>query len=252
MDKVCQFYVILGNKDYQGKNDGNVYINATGVRDINLIKDAIFKYYHKKSKENIKVSNRIIFLLPDSSLDAQCQMIIDQLHLVGEIQYFSKMVEKTVPLESNVLNSSTVSSSKEKVEDATSSVVGKNESVSNMVDSVDSVPQNTLEEVREKIEENSLEKEEKDKYSSAPLKDNIYRGDVDNSILNKKKDEQNNEMYAKNSATYMGYNPTLINNNVHSIVGNHRKSAFISLPVIVFILSAVLLIASIVILFVLD
>lgn len=252
MDKVCQFYVILGNKDYQGKNDGNVYINATGVRDINLIKDAIFKYYHKKSKENIKVSNRIIFLIPDSSLDAQCQMIIDQLHLVGEIQYFSKMVEKTVPLESNVLNSSTVSSSKEKVEDATSSVVGKNESVSNMVDSVDSVPQNTLEEVREKIEENSLEKEEKDKYSSAPLKDNIYRGDVDNSILNKKKDEQNNEMYAKDSATYMGYNPTLINNNVHSIVGNHRKSAFISLPVIVFILSAVLLIASIVILFVLD
>lgn len=252
MDKVCQFYVILGNKDYQGKNDGNVYINATGVRDINLIKDAIFKYYHKKSKENIKVSNRIIFLIPDSSLDAQCQMIIDQLHLVGEIQYFSKMVEKTVPLESNVLNSSTVSSSKEKVEDVTSSVVGKNESVSNMVDSVDSVPQNTLEEVREKIEENSLEKEEKDKYSSALLKDNIYRGDVDNSILNKKKDEQNNEMYAKDSATYMGYNPTLINNNVHSIVGNHRKSAFISLPVIVFILSAVLLIASIVILFVLD
>ena len=252
MDKVCQFYVILGNKDYQGKNDGNVYINATGVRDINLIKDAIFKYYHKKSKENIKVSNRIIFLIPDSSLDAQCQMIIDQLHLVGEIQYFSKMVEKTVPLESNVLNSSTVSSSKEKVEDVTSSVVGKNESVSNMVDSVDSVPQNTLEEVREKIEENSLEKEEKDKYSSALLKDNIYRGDVDNSILNKKKDEQNNEMYAKDSATYMGYNPTLINNNVQSIVGNHRKSAFISLPVIVFILSAVLLIASIVILFVLD
>ena len=252
MDKVCQFYIILGNKDYQVKNDGNVYINATGVRDINLIKDAIFKYYHKKSKENIKVSNRIIFLLPDSSLDAQCQMIIDQLHLVGEIQYFSKMVEKTVSLESNVLNSSTVSSSKEKVEDVTSSVVGKNESVSNMVDSVDSVPQNTLEEVREKIEESSLEKEENDKYSSAPLKDNIYRGDVDNSILNKKKDEQNNEMYEKDSATYMGYNPTLINNNVRSIVGNHRKSAFISLPVIIFILSAVLFVASIVVLFVLD
>ena len=71
-------------------------------------------------------------------------------------------------------------------------------------------------------------------------------------ILNKKKDEQNNELYAKDSAPYMGYNPTLINNNVQSIVGNHRKSAFISLPVIVFILSAVLLIASIVILFVLD
>ena len=87
MDKVCQFYIILGNKEYQGKNDGNVYINATGVRDINLIKDAIFKYYHKKSKENIKVSNRIIFLIPDSSLDAQCQMIIDQLHdSLGENQ----------------------------------------------------------------------------------------------------------------------------------------------------------------------
>ena len=254
MDKVCQFYVILGNKDYQGKNDGNVYINATGVGDINLIKDAIFKYYHKKSKENVKVSSRIIFLIPDSSLDAQCQMIIDQLHLVGEIQYLPKRVEKVVPLESNVLNSSTVSSSKEKVEDATSSIPGENWTVSHMVDSVNSIPQNTLEEVRQELEENSLEKEDKDKYSSVPLKDNIYRGDVDNSILNKKKDNQNgvSEMYAKDSATYMGYNPTLINNNVQSIVGNHRKSAFISLPVIVFILSAVLLIASIVILFVLD
>lgn len=254
MDKVCQFYIILGNKDYQGKNDGNVYINATGVGDVNLIKDAIFKYYHKKSKENVKVSSRIIFLIPDSSLDAQCQMIIDQLHLVGEIQYLPKRVEKAVPLESNVLNSSAVSSSKEKVEDATSSITGENGAVSHMVDSVNSIPQNTLEEVRQELEENSLEKEEKDKYSSVPLKDNIYRGDVDNSILNKKKDNQNgvSEMYAKDSATYMGYNPTLINNNVQSIVGNHRKSAFISLPVIVFILSAVLLIASIVILFVLD
>lgn len=254
MDKLCQFYIILGSSDFKGKNDGNVYINATGVGDINLIKDAIFKYYHKKSKENVKVSSRIIFLIPDSSLDAQCQMIIDQLHLVGEIQYLPKRAEKVVPLESNVLNSSTVSSSKEKVEDATSSIPGENGAVSHMVDSVNSIPQNTLEEVRQELEENSLEKEDKDKYSSVPLKDNIYRGDVDNSILSKKKDNQNgvSEMYAKDSATYMGYNPTLINNNVQSIVGNHRKSAFISLPVIVFILSAVLLIASIVILFVLD
>ena len=45
---------------------------------------------------------------------------------------------------------------------------------------------------------------------------------------------------------------TLINNNVHSIVGNHRKSAFISLPVIIFILSSILLVISVVILFVLD
>ena len=252
MDKFCQFYIILGNKDYQGKNDGNVYINATGVRDINLIKDAIFKYYHKKSKENIKVSNRIVFLVPDSSLDMQCQMIIEQLHLNGEIQYLPNEQKRDVSLERVISNSVDVSSAKEKVEDATSSVMGKNESVSNMVNSVGSVPQNTLEEVREKIEENSLEKEEKDKDSSAPLKDNIYRGDVENSILNKNKDGQYNEMYEKDSATYMGYNPTLINNNVHSIVGNHRKSAFISLPVIIFILSSILLVISVVILFVLD
>ena len=252
MDKVCQFYIILGNKDYQVKNDGNVYINATGVRDINLIKDAIFKYYHKKSKENIKVSSRIIFLIPDSSLDAQCQMIIDQLHLIGEIQYFPKKVETNVSLESVIPNSSVVSSSKEKLDNIANNTVVNNDVGSSQVGKVEGLPQNTLEEVREKIEENSLAREEKDKYSSAPLKDNIYRGDVDNSILNKKKDEQNNEMYEKDSATYMGYNPTLINNNVRSIVGNRRKSAFISLPVIIFILSAVLFVASIVVLFILD
>ena len=70
-----------------------------------------------------------------------------------------------------------------------------------------------------------------------------------------KKDNRREEMTDKDSATYMGYNPTLINNNVKNIVGmprQDRKAAFITLPVIIFIISALLLVASIVILFVLD
>ena len=56
------------------------------------------------------------------------------------------------------------------------------------------------------------------------------------------------------AATYMGYNPTLINNNVKTLVRtpNQGRRAFITLPVIIFIISALLLVASIVILFVLD
>lgn len=252
MDKVCQFYIILGNKEYQGKNDGNVYINATGVRDINLIKDAIFKYYHKKSKENIKVSNRIIFLLPDSSLDAQCQMIIDQLHLVGEIQYLSRPQEKIVSLDNDGSHLSEKSSSKEALKPIDDLRQESNPQAQDIP--IEQETKNTLEEVRQEIQENSSKEEENTALSSLP-KDNIYRGDIENSLLNKKENHQNRlneEMSEKDSATYMGYNPTLINNNVRSIVGNHKKSAFVSLPVIVFILSAILLIASIVILFVLD
>lgn len=252
MDKVCQFYIILGNKEYQGKNDGNVYINATGVRDINLIKDAIFKYYHKKSKENIKVSNRIIFLIPDSSLDAQCQMIIDQLHLIGEIQYLSRPQEKIVSLDNDSSHLSENSSSKEALKPIDDLRQESNPQTQDIP--IEQETKNTLEEVRQEIQENAS-KEEKNTYLSSLPKDNIYRGDIENSLLNKKENHQNrlnDEMSEKDSATYMGYNPTLINNNVRSIVGNHKKSAFVSLPVIVFILSAILLIASIVILFVLD
>lgn len=252
MDKVCQFYIILGNKEYQGKNDGNVYINATGVRDINLIKDAIFKYYHKKSKENIKVSNRIIFLIPDSSLDAQCQMIIDQLHLVGEIQYLSRPQEKIVSLDNDGSHLSEKSSSKEALKPIDDLRQESNPQAQDIP--IEKETKNTLEEVRQEIQENSSKEEKSTDLSSLP-KDNIYRGDIENSLLNKKENHQNRlneEMREKDSATYMGYNPTLINNNVRSIVGNHKKSAFVSLPVIVFILSAILLIASIVILFVLD
>lgn len=253
MDKVCQFYIILGNKEYQGKNDGNVYINATGVRDINLIKDAIFKYYHKKSKENIKVSNRIIFLIPDSSLDAQCQMIIDQLHLVGEIQYLSRPQEKIVSLGNDSYHLSENSSSKEALKPIDDLRQESNPQAQDIP--IEQETKNTLEEVRQEIQENSSKEEEKSTYLSSLPKDNIYRGDIENSLLNKKENHQNRlneEMSEKDSATYMGYNPTLINNNVRSIVGNHKKSAFVSLPVIVFILSAILLIASTVILFVLD
>ena len=69
-----------------------------------------------------------------------------------------------------------------------------------------------------------------------------------------KKDNRREEMTDKDSATYMGYNPTLINNNVKTLVRtpNQGRRAFITLPVIIFILSALLLVASIVILFVLD
>ena len=222
MDKVCQFYIILGNKEYQGKNDGNVYINATVVRDI--------------------------------SLDAQCQMIIDQLHLVGEIQYLSRPQEKIVSLDNDGSHLSEKSSSKEDLKPIDDLRQESNPQAQDIP--IEQETKNTLEEVRQEIQENSSKEEKSTDLSSLP-KDNIYRGDIENSLLNLNKKENhqnrlNEEMREKDSATYMGYNPTLINNNVRSIVGNHKKSAFVSLPVIVFILSAILLIASIVILFVLD
>ena len=252
MNKVCQFYIVLGDREYKGQNDGNVYINATGVIDVNLIRDAVFKHYHRKSKESIQVSDHIIFLVPDHSFDEQCRMIIEKLNLVGEIQYFPKKEEAVLPDEllSSLSTSNNTTDKSDLLEEKPSPEL--------------KLVENTEKDFAVKIEEEKADVDEfknsdKDVSSineSRVVKDNVYRGDVDRPILKKNGNRVGvqEEEYAKDAANYMGYNPTLINRNVKSLVksSRSRKNAFISLPVIVFILSAILLVSSVVILFVLD
>lgn len=242
--KNCQFYIILGDKNFTGKNDGNVYINATGANDIQLINKAIFNAFHKKREEGVSVANQIIFLIPEPTpefaFEEQCQMLMDKLNLVGKIQYLPKSQNLTpkVPVMPKEQEAEP-----EKPNSEINSPVHPLIKDPEIVSEEDPISQDT--------------EQAPSKNISYQPKDNIYRGDIESPMANKKYNTKGpiEEMYAKDSASYMGYNPTLINNNVKNLVrkaNQNKKAAFVTLPVIIFILSALLLIASIIILFVLD
>ena len=80
-DNNCQFYIIIGEKDFTPLNKKDVYINATGVNDINLISMAISREYKKKMsmEKPAVVSNKIIFLVPSNEYDSICEKIVNEL-----------------------------------------------------------------------------------------------------------------------------------------------------------------------------
>ena len=237
MDKLCQFYIILGSSDFKGKNDGNVYINATGANDVNLIKKAVYNAFHKKRDERVPIANHIIFLIPSDAYKEQSIKIMDELNLAGRIEY--------LPQESKVVEP--VITEEKEIADSKEEAVSVEENVVKDKVEKDEVPLVEKEVMDEKLHEgDTLVKREES------LKDNVYHGEIDNSLI--KRDVRKDEMMDKDSATYMGYNPTLINNNVKKMVRTPEKKsgAFITLPVIIFILSFILLVVSIIILFVLD
>ena len=247
MDKVCQFYIILGNKNFTGKNDGNVYINATGAQDVKLINKAIFNAFHKKRDEGVLVASHIIFLIPNDEYKEQSLKIMDELNLDGKIEYLEEKKETIIP-KIKEIPPQEVREEEKKEEN-----IGRENTSLDLDFNKETIQKEVSLSTEDTLSKRKTTEEEIPLKYSPPKQDNIYHGEIDNSLM--KKDNRREEMTDKDSATYMGYNPTLINNNVKNIVGmprQDRKAAFITLPVIIFIISALLLVASIVILFVLD
>lgn len=109
---ICQFYIIIGDKEFRPINDGNVYINATGVMDINLINSAILRAFSKKNKENIMVSNEIIFLIPSVEFMDRCQEIMTALNIRGRIEFMELREQKEVnKVEDNLKKSNDITAS---------------------------------------------------------------------------------------------------------------------------------------------
>lgn len=96
-DNNCQFYIIIGEKDFTPLNKKDVYINATGVNDINLISMAISREYKKKMSMETPavVSNKIIFLVPSYEYDSVCKKIVNELGIMYyEIKNISEYIVK--------------------------------------------------------------------------------------------------------------------------------------------------------------
>lgn len=96
-ENICQFYIILGDKDFRPLNNRDVYINATGVMDFNLISAAIGREYRKKMGEEtpVTVSNKIIFLVPNDEFYGICNEMVNRLGIMYyEIEFISEYKSK--------------------------------------------------------------------------------------------------------------------------------------------------------------
>lgn len=85
-NNICQFYVILGNKNFIAPIDNNVYINATNVKGVNELSKNIIDTYKEKAKLGIKVGSEIIFLIPDNKYKNKTEEIIKQLKVNGRVE----------------------------------------------------------------------------------------------------------------------------------------------------------------------
>lgn len=92
-ENTCQFYIIIGDKDFRPLNRRDVFINATGVMDFNLISAAIGREYRKKMVEEnpVTVSNKIIFLVPNNRFYGICNEMVNKLGIMYyEIEFISE------------------------------------------------------------------------------------------------------------------------------------------------------------------
>lgn len=91
---ICQFYIVIGDKNFVIPNDFNVYINATDITDLKVIQDEIFRLYKEKAKAGFKVSGEIIFLVGGISDSDKANEIIRRLRLNGRIEVINKVEVK--------------------------------------------------------------------------------------------------------------------------------------------------------------
>lgn len=237
--QVCQFYIILGEKEFRPPNDGNVYINATGVMDNRLIWESISRAFGKKNSERVAVASKIIFLVPDMSFFDRCNEIMNTLRIKGEVQVLPKKQEVVIPDE--VVSFVPKEEVEQQVVEENTSKVEK--VVNKSADIVD------IQEYQKRLNQRSIDsntgvvESKKDKFNYSYRPDvNIYHGEVDIPVNGRDNVKSGMEEQMKNTKVS---GKTLVKKRTNS-------AAFISLPVIIFMLSSLLLIASIVLLFVVE
>lgn len=230
-DVFCQFYIVLGNREFRAPNDGNVYINATGVLDNDLIKLAIYRAYSKKNNENIKVGSEIIFLIPSMEFQTRCQEIVLGLDIKRSKIQILPLKRVEVQSQASVIEVNNI----------------EQNSKSNNNDIVQTIDNNvSLEKVENLnvVSNSNLEQSVKSKNSYVYNPQNNFQSDF-----------EGNGSIVLGGMVSEGPVQTQTQGNVKKLVksqSTHKSAAFVSLPVIIFVLSAMLLIASLVLLYVLD
>ena len=237
-EKICQFYIVLGNHDKTFQNDEeHRFFQLKGNEDTNLIQYALAEEWKKKKKEHIKVANEIIFLVPDISFKDEVKELMDKLNCRGKFRVL-KPIKKEIKEEPK----------KEPIIETKPKEEPKEEKI---------VPPVVLEEKKELPTEPLPIKEEPDNTSDiTPIKsdykesniyhkeikeDNIYHKEVEFPNINNKKKKKEKEE-DKDVSNYMWGN----------LDKKELTSKKIDLPIIVFIISALFLIGAVVLIFVLK
>lgn len=220
-NNICQFYVIIGDSMFRGYNDGNVYINITTKYDYKEIQDEIFRVYKEKAKLGIKVASEIVFLVGGISDSERAKDVINKLRLKGRIEVIKREEKKQLV---------------EKKED-------------------DKIPE------RELVEKKEVRAEFPQTPVMPPVREDflVVENKVDNVIekernfldIDKKEEKVDNTNEVKLPDNV--YKRDIEFSNYNSYIGKpiDKKEKLNKLPLIIFIISLILFVGSVVLLFVL-
>ncbi len=254
----CQFYVVLNKGEMILPQDGNVYIDADQFQnDISKLRSAIVNAYQEKSNQHQIVNDKIIFCIPSENYRESAKVIMQEVGVTnGDIQVIPKKEEKVdrkvvtntyenannVAIGQGVLASPN-SNDLEKKEVSYENNLGLNQNGSISENSQLNIQQGSI---SNNHETEAIEKKAEIPYSYQP--DNVYRGDF------KREDNLSNQSAFSNGYGSMRYDDARsdFTKERGPVRVKKKPNAFVNLPVIIFILSALLLISSAVLLFVLD
>ncbi len=225
---VCQFYIVLGEHDRVFKSDikNRYFYVAKSTLDPSLILRGLSSAYDKikMSPQRIVVAKNLICLIPNRDYLLEAGELMKKLDPHGKIQIVPS-IKKEVVVPKTVAPAENT----------------------NLSDNVAmAVP-----EIKETKEINTNESDsikEKPKYSYQPG-NNVYHGDFDTSGSGSSRSNGDGDN-SLDAATYMWGKTD--NKKFVKVKKPNKSSAFINFPVIVFIISFILLVASVILLFVLK
>lgn len=222
--KKCQFYIVLGPHDriFQS-TDEKKFFPLNGNEDVNLIQYALSEEWKKKKKENIIVASEIIFLIPSLEYKESAADLMQKLNCRGKCQVIR-------PLKKEILKKEEIKEEpkKENIEEETKE--NKKEEIS---------IQTPTEEVEEKPKEKEPTQEFKiRKEKTIVNQDNVFH-----------KETESNEISKNEIADFMWGDAKKSKLEKSKASKSDKK---IDLPVIIFILAAILLIGAVILLFILK
>ena len=226
---ICQFYIVLGNHDREFKNNKrNKFFPIRGNEDIKLIQYAVSAEYKKKKKEGYAVAGEIIFLIPDVKYKDLAFKLMEILNFKGRVKIVPPLKKEEPPVKEET-----------KPNPIKEEVIKKEEPP---------VKEEPKQEIKVTPKEEPLPKEKKEENNKKEIKA-------------PKKEEK--KLEETDITTYMWGNEPLESKQLKKASRKKKKEPKkitfekpkkpkkkIDVPVIIFILSALLLIGSIILLFI--
>lgn len=257
-DSVCQFYVVFGGGDLKYPVDDNVYIEADQFRSIDELKKAVLNEFQKNSKKYRKISSEIIFWIPAENYRKSAEHIMSLMGFNGKIQVtpLQKIEQKLENVSDEVSKSNyNVVDREDKTKGEQEEKIVSSESWANSsVQTISSVSGNVVNSITN-IGNQGKEEKQETSYSYHPTP--VYHGDSETPLSRdseKAFENTSNQSAFSNGYGSMRYDEVRgeFNQQRGKTLVRKKPNAFVSLPVIIFVLSALLLISSAILLFVID